>query len=93
MTLCVRERSQSRREAALYSTIAAGIDGIEAWHPDHSPDDTDRLVELARKNRLLLTGGGDCHGGRKKGKIYLGEVTVPYKYLAAIKRLSRQRKG
>lgn len=91
--MCVRERSQSQREAALYSTIAAGIDGIEAWHPDHSPDDTDRLVELARKNRLLLTGGGDCHGGRKKGKIYLGEVTVPYKYLAAIKRLSRQRKG
>ena len=81
-----------RREGALYSTISAGIDGIEAWHPDHSADDVDTMVELARKNRLLVTGGGDCHGGRKQGRIYLGEVTVPYKYLAALKRLSRKRR-
>lgn len=82
-----------RREGALHATVAAGIDGIEAWHPDHSPADTDRMVELARKNRLLVTGGGDCHGGRKQGRVYLGEVTVPYKNLAALKRLSRERRA
>jgi len=82
-----------RRESAHLLTIAAGVDGIEAWHPDHTPDDTDRMIELARKNRLLLTGGSDCHGGRKKGKVYLGEVTVPYKYLAALKRLGRRRRN
>lgn len=82
-----------RREGALFATIAAGIDGLEAWHPDHSPGDTDRMLELARKNRLLVTGGGDCHGGRKKGQIYLGEVAVSYNYLAALKRLSRRRRA
>jgi predicted metal-dependent phosphoesterase TrpH len=82
-----------RRESVLYAAIAAGADGLEAWHPDHSATQADRLREVAEKNRLLVTGGGDCHGGRKHGHIYLGEVALPYKYLAAVKRLARSRRA
>jgi len=70
-------------DAAVYSTIAAGADGIEVWHPDHAPRNVDHYRELATKNGLLMTGGSDCHGGRKLGKVYLGSVTVPYSCLQA----------
>lgn len=81
-----------RRDTALYAAIGAGVDGLEAWHPDHDSADSARLLEVAEKNGLLVTGGSDCHGGRKKGHIYLGEVVAEYKHLAAVKRLARRRR-
>jgi predicted metal-dependent phosphoesterase TrpH len=81
-----------RRDTALYAAIGAGVDGIEVWHPDHDAAEATRLLEVAEKNGLLVTGGSDCHGGRKKGHVYLGEVAVEYKYLAAVKRLARRRR-
>jgi predicted metal-dependent phosphoesterase TrpH len=70
---------------AVYAAIEAGVDGLEIWHPDHSKQHVDHYTEMARKNRLLMTGGSDCHGGRKLGRVYLGQVMVPYKYLQAMK--------
>jgi hypothetical protein len=70
---------------AVYAAIEAGVDGLEVWHPDHNQRHTDHYTEMARKNRLLLTGGSDCHGGRKQGRVYLGQVMVPYKYLQGLK--------
>jgi 3',5'-nucleoside bisphosphate phosphatase len=78
-------------DAAVYSAIAAGADGIEVWHPDHGPRNFDHYREVATKNGLLMTGGSDCHGGRKLGKIYLGSVTVPYSCLQAVKNLRDKR--
>jgi 3',5'-nucleoside bisphosphate phosphatase len=78
-------------DAALYSAIAAGADGIEVWHPDHAKRNIDHYREVATKNGLLMTGGSDCHGGRKLGKIYLGSVTVPYSCLQAVKNLRDKR--
>lgn len=69
----------------LYPVIAAGVDGIEVWHPEHNERTVAHYLEVATKNRLLVTGGSDCHGGRKFGRIYLGDVRLPYKYLAALK--------
>jgi predicted metal-dependent phosphoesterase TrpH len=77
--------------AALYAVIEAGADGIEVWHPDHSDRNVDHYAEVATKNGLLMTGGSDCHGGRKHGRVFLGSVTVPYKYLQALKNLRERR--
>jgi predicted metal-dependent phosphoesterase TrpH len=79
-------------DAAVYSAIAAGADGIEVWHPDHGPRNVDHYREVATKNGLLMTGGSDCHGGRKLGKIFLGSVTVPYSCLQALKNLRDKRR-
>jgi 3',5'-nucleoside bisphosphate phosphatase len=78
-------------DGALYAAIAAGADGIEVWHPDHAPRNVDHYREVATKNGLLMTGGSDCHGGRKLGKVYLGSVTVPYSCLQAVKGLRDKR--
>lgn len=40
----------------------AGLRGIEAFCPKHSPKTTGVLVDLARKYRLIITAGSDWHG-------------------------------
>lgn len=40
---------------------------------------------MADKLNLLKTGGTDFHGKRKRN-IHLGEIFVPYFYLAKLKR-------
>ena len=74
--------------------IAAGADGIEVWHPDHGKRNVDHYREVATKNGLLMTGGSDCHGGRKQGRVFLGSVAVPYACLQEVKDLrDRRSKG
>lgn len=61
-----------------------GLQGIEAYYPSHSPEETERYVSLARKWKLLVTGGSDCHGPNK-GEILLGVVSVPYEIVDKLK--------
>lgn len=77
-------------DGLVYLVIAAGVDGIEVWHPEHNQRAVDHYLELAQKNGLLVTGGSDCHGGRKFGRIYLGDVRLPYQYLMALKRRAKK---
>ncbi len=42
--------------------INSGIEGLEVFYPEHSPEQIDELMELARHHRLLITGGSDYHG-------------------------------
>jgi len=57
--------------------IEAGLDGVEVWHPQNSAEDTEKLIEIAKKNNLLMTGGSDFHGmyGSKINK--LGSFSTP----------------
>ena len=43
---------------------AAGLDGIEASHPEHTPEVEAKYVDMANALGLILTGGSDCHGTR-----------------------------
>ncbi len=42
--------------------VAAGLRGIEAYHPDHAPADERRACEAAAAHGLFVTGGSDYHG-------------------------------
>ena len=42
--------------------IRYGIDGIEAYHPNHNYRLQRNYLEYAAKNGLLATGGSDYHG-------------------------------
>lgn len=58
----------------------AGLNAIEAYHSDHSPDDVARYLDLARKYNLLVTGGSDFHGDVKPGvRLGTGEgnLSIP----------------
>jgi len=66
-----------------------GIRGLEVYYPDHSPDDERRYLAIARNNKLLVTGGSDCHGAAKD-EVLLGKVRIPYEYVEALKAEQRE---
>ncbi|WP_317643668.1 PHP domain-containing protein [Bombiscardovia apis] len=52
-----------------------GLDGLEVWHRDNDDQQRERLLGLAERFRLLVTGGSDWHGAGKPNR--LGENTTP----------------
>src|SRR5262249_44887717 len=40
----------------------AGLEGIEVWHPKHSPAQMAHYRRLAAELKLVATGGSDFHG-------------------------------
>ena len=55
----------------------AGLDALEAYHSDHSPAVTARMLTLAGDHRLLVTGGTDSHGPLSPRVVAPGSVDVP----------------
>jgi 3',5'-nucleoside bisphosphate phosphatase len=53
----------------------AGLDGIEADHPDHLPDMAEHYRDMARRHGLVATGSSDCHG-TLYDPVRLGSVTT-----------------
>jgi predicted metal-dependent phosphoesterase TrpH len=54
----------------------AGLDGLEASHPEHTPDAEARYVAKAESLGLFWTGSSDCHGTRYD-PVRLGVRTTP----------------
>lgn len=52
------------------------IDGLEAIHSKHSKEDVTMLLEIGRKNKLIITGGSDCHGKKINGDYLLGKYYI-----------------
>ncbi len=73
----------NNRRVIEYS-IDKGIEGIEVWHPEHSQQDIEEFLELANRERLLITGGSDSHGGRKR-EDFFGEIKIEERYLEELK--------
>ena len=63
---------------------AAGLDGIEAAHPDHPPELQAHYVALAERLGLCWTGSSDCHGAIYD-PIRLGVRTTPAEQLECLK--------
>ncbi|MEI7834024.1 MAG: PHP domain-containing protein, partial [bacterium] len=56
---------------------AAGLDGLEAYHSDHSPQLTARMVARASEFGLLVTGGTDSHGPGGSCPRNIGGISIP----------------
>ena len=63
-------------DARIPSLAEAGLDAVEAFHPDHDASLVRRYVQAARGLDLLLTGGSDFHGDPGHG-LSPGAVTLP----------------
>lgn len=79
----------SRSQHAIYDFMEMGLDGIEAYHSQHDRNTTTHYVNLAKKLGLIYTGGSDCHG-RRKGKVLIGTVEVPYRCLEMLRRVKEE---
>ncbi len=80
----------SRVDDLLGRLAAAGLQGIEVWHSEHSAADTKRYAEIARRRGLVATGGSDFHGPRASGGgKQLGAVDVPDSVVTELYELER----
>ncbi|WP_008309738.1 PHP domain-containing protein [Leptolyngbya sp. PCC 6406] len=80
-------------DQVLPDLIAAGLMGLEVYHPNHSPSDVRHLEELCRRNGLLKTGGSDYHGPSRsdaKAGVGLNGLKVPLDLLAPLKQAAQE---
>jgi predicted metal-dependent phosphoesterase TrpH len=67
----------------------SGLNAIEAYHSDHTPNDTKLYLGLASRYGLHVTGGSDYHGTVKPnvalGTGYNGNLQIPPDLLARLK--------
>jgi predicted metal-dependent phosphoesterase TrpH len=64
--------------------VEAGLDGIEAAHPDHDAETEARYRGMASRLGVVATGSSDCHGARYN-PIRMGSVTTDPEEFARLK--------
>jgi len=77
------------RDDLIPKFVELGLDGLEAFHPQHGYYVTNHYIDLAKRYGLLYTGGSDCHGERK-GRALIGTVKMPYSCLEALRRRRKE---
>lgn len=63
------------RDEWLPGLVGAGLDAIEAYHPDHDAATTERYLALAETFGVAVSGGSDYHADLSHGE--LGSVSLP----------------
>jgi len=66
-------KSLPEQTEIIEESILRHIDGAECWHSRNDALTTNHYVKFARKHRLIMTGGSDCH----QKPILMGTVKVP----------------
>lgn len=64
--------------------LARGLDGIEAYYPLHTPEQSEAFAALARRHNLLITGGSDFHAPARDTELALGSIGLPPGALEAL---------
>lgn len=64
-------------EGYIMPLIEAGLQGIECYYPEHTPEQTARYVNIAEQHNLVITGGSDFHGYALRTERRLGCVPTP----------------
>ncbi len=81
------DKSVEDLDDAMRQLGEMGLDGVEVYYPNHSRSFRKRLIALAEKYGLLMTGGSDYHGSIRPGTSLAGgkNVSVPAQLLVAMK--------
>jgi len=72
----------SRQELKTIADL--GIDGVEAWHPEHPPNQAEAFVRWADELGLVVTAGSDFHGATVQPDRKLGDRTLSSERFAAL---------
>ena len=82
----------SRQE--LKALAAEALDGVEAWHPEHPPNQAEAFVRWADELGLVVTAGSDYHGPGVQPDRKLGDRTLsPERFAALEQRAKAHRHG
>jgi predicted metal-dependent phosphoesterase TrpH len=61
-----------------------GLRGIEAYHRVHGLDLLRKYLRYAAKNKMLVTGGSDCHGPYEEFQSMMGQISLPPEILTEL---------
>ena len=88
------DRSVESLDGAVRQLADMGLDGIEVYYPNHSRSFRRRLMALAEKYGLLMTGGSDYHGTIRPGTSLAGgkNVSVPANLLDDMKQRVKEKR-
>ena len=70
---------QTDVDSRISAYVAAGLDAIELFHPDHDAGTVDRYRSMASALNLLASGGSDFHGDADHG-WEPGAVALPMEH-------------
>jgi predicted metal-dependent phosphoesterase TrpH len=65
--------------------VQAGLDGVEVYYPEHTPEQQAELRDIAARYNLVITGGSDFHALDDRSHAQLGSVDVPEDTLEKLK--------
>jgi hypothetical protein len=80
----------TKRDELIAPLVTDGLDAIEVYHSDHSPEDQQRYTAMARRLGVLESGGSDFHGDdptynpSRARRSMLGMVVLPPRAFAAL---------
>ncbi len=66
----------TKQDELIEPLVEQGLDAIEVYHSDHTPEMRDTFRQLARRFGVLATGGSDFHGDDERNRP-LGLVSLP----------------
>ncbi|MCR4338031.1 MAG: PHP domain-containing protein [Candidatus Omnitrophica bacterium] len=73
--------------------VKAGLDGLEVYYANAFDHQIFYYEKLARKHKILMTGGSDAHGQAKK-HTYIGAQSIPYELIEKMKeRVASRQEG
>lgn len=81
------------QDAMIPPLVEAGLEGLEVYYPDHTPETTAHLLELAAHYDLLVTGGTDFHGGTLATRVPLGSQYVPPEVVDRLKARATEKRA
>jgi predicted metal-dependent phosphoesterase TrpH len=67
----------TKQPALLTALAEKGLDAVEVYHSDHSPEVRQELAAFTAAHNLLVTGGSDFHGDEDSRDRPLGGTTLP----------------
>lgn len=77
------------RDEMIPELVHSGLDGLEIFHPTHSGRTRKRYRQIAKRHRLIMTGGSDSH--KRAGRYgEIGSEHVPSQYLTQLKACHRR---
>jgi hypothetical protein len=66
----------TKKDGLIPSLVDAGLDAIEVYHTDHTPEKTADYLQMAERLGLAVSGGSDFHGF-ETARATLGVVSLP----------------
>lgn len=79
------------RRRVIEEMAAHGVEGVEAFHPKHAPEQVAAFVRRTLALGLLVTGGSDSHGPGGTDPVPIGAGGTPDSCLEALEEWRRRR--